>query len=82
LEPNSRLERAGSTPAARPDRWTYLDELGELYATPTKRDEGAGGSDEPWLGEDAAAIETGRIAMMDRTLHWYPHVDEIDGAAR
>ena len=30
----------------------------------------------------AAAVETGRLAMVDRTLHWYPHVDEIDRAAR
>ena len=30
----------------------------------------------------SAAVETGRLAMVDRTLHWYPHVDEIDRAAR
>ena len=30
----------------------------------------------------SAAVATGRLAMVDRTLHWYPHVDEIDRAAR
>jgi hypothetical protein len=27
-----------------------------------------------------AAVETGRLAMVDRTLNWYPHLDEIDRA--
>jgi hypothetical protein len=25
-----------------------------------------------------AAVETGRLALIDRTMHWYPHVDEIN----
>lgn len=24
-----------------------------------------------------AAVDTGRLAMVNRTLHWYPHLDEI-----
>ena len=27
-----------------------------------------------------AAVETGRLAMVDRTLHWYPHLDKINRA--
>jgi hypothetical protein len=27
-----------------------------------------------------AAVETGRLALVDRTVHWYPHVDEIDSS--
>ena len=32
------------------------------------------------LSEEAirAAVESGRIAMADRTLHWNPHLDEIE----
>jgi len=30
----------------------------------------------------SAAVETGRPALIDRTLHWYPHADQIDRAAR
>ena len=24
------------------------------------------------------AVETGRLALVDRTVHWYPHADEIN----
>ena len=30
----------------------------------------------------AAAVATGRLAMVDRTLHWYPHLDEIERVVR
>jgi Mycothiol maleylpyruvate isomerase N-terminal domain len=30
----------------------------------------------------AAAVETGRLALVNRTLHWYPHMDEIERAVR
>lgn len=30
--------------------------------------------------EIGSAIDTGRFAMVDRTLHWYSHVDEIERA--
>ena len=30
----------------------------------------------------AAAVATGRVAMVNRTLHWYPHLDEIERVVR
>jgi hypothetical protein len=32
-------------------------------------------------GHILAAVETGRLALVDRTVHWYPHVDEISAAS-
>jgi hypothetical protein len=32
-------------------------------------------------GHILAAVETGRLALVDRTVHWYPHVDEISSAS-
>jgi len=25
-----------------------------------------------------AALQTGRLAMVNRTLHWHPHLDELE----
>ena len=33
-------------------------------------------------GHIRAAVETGRLALVDRTVHWYPHIDEINAKPR